>query len=453
MNKIIPPNNIESEKIVLGSMIADNEKIPDMLAIVKQKYFFNKDHEIIFGLIKRLYESNTPVDSVSLYEASKSHNLTVDAALLSDISCHSSILSNSKYHCCVITEKFMLRELIRKSTEINNYAYRQEEDVFDLISGSIADLERTLEIQDEIKEERNLNDKLEDIFSSINDEREGKIEPSLKTFAHPTFNRCTGGIRPGNIVAISGKYKQGKTTFVASLISDFAIQKKKKIGWFSLEVNEYEMDLKFISMNTNTRYGYLRDPANKTRDGNLRYGDESLSETAASAMRKFHDTKIFVNDTDLDISRIINKLKLWKKKHSIDIAVIDYIGLIENSGKSERRDLEIAELSRKLKRAAGTLGIPIFVLSQENEDGKTADSKALLRDADFWFSISNLADRGSTIWKIEDNEGRWEVPVDPSYFEVKNKGNRHGLAGTRILYHYNENGSFCEVDYKNHNKN
>ena len=151
---------------------------------------------------------------------------------------------------------------------------------------------------------------------------------------------------------------------------------------------------------------------------------------------------------ELNIHRIINKLKLWKKKHDIDIAAIDYIGLIENDNQSERRDLEIAELSRKLKRTASALNIPIFVLSQENEEGKTADSKALLRDADFWFSSSNLAERGIKVWKIEDNDGRYEVPVDNSYFEVSNKANRHGLARMRILYRYNENGSFTEVDYK-----
>ena len=100
------------------------------------------------------------------------------------------------------------------------------------------------------------------------------------------------------------------------------------------------------------------------------------------------------------------------------------------------------------KRTAKALDIPIIILSQENEDGKTADSKALLRDADFWFSTTNLADKGIKVWKIEDNEGKWEVPVDTSYFEVKNKGNRHGPAGTRILYRYNENGTYTEVDYR-----
>lgn len=442
------PNNTESEKIVLGSMIENNEIIPDILNVVKAQFFFVKDYGQIFSLIKDLYEKNAAIDAVSIYEASKARKIKIKLPLLNEVLHYAKLLDKAVYHAFIITEKFVLRKLIKTSTEIMEYAYEQEEDVFDLINGSIADLETVLEVKEQAREEASLFNQLEEIFSNIRKEREGIIQPSLKTINHPTFNKATGGIRNGNIIAISGNYKQGKTTFGSALLMDFAVEQKKRIGWFSLEVSEYEMGLKFISMVTKTRYGYLRDPANKNHYGDFRYRDDSLTQTITEAMRKFNRTNIFVNDTDLDINRIINKLKLWKKKHNIEIAAIDYIGLIENKNKSERRDLEIAELSRKLKRTAKELNIPIFILSQENEDGKTADSKALLRDADFWFSTVNLSDKGKKVWKIEDKEGTYEVPVDTSHFEVKNKGNRHAPAGTRILYKYHENGSYTEVDYK-----
>ena len=171
-------------------------------------------------------------------------------------------------------------------------AYDQKEDVFELINSSIADLESTLDVQNETKEERNLYDKLDEIFVLIREEREGNISPSIKTVNHPTFK----GIRPGNIIVLSGKYKSGKTTFGASIISDLAIKQKLKVGWFSLKVSEYEMDLKFISMNTSTRYGYLRDPRNKNRYGDYRYKEDSFQNAIVKAVRKFNGTQIYVND-------------------------------------------------------------------------------------------------------------------------------------------------------------
>lgn len=450
-NMKTPPQNIESEKIVIGSMLLNNDYVPELLMQLKQKYFYEKEHQDLFAIIKRLYETQKPIDVVSVYEAVKTSEIKISAITISKLTEYSYAVGNPFYHALIIAEKYILRELIIKAKEIEERAYNQSEDVFDLIQQSIIELEQVINIKNDAKEEKNLYEQMDDIFQQITDEREGKKQPSLKTTNHPSFNDSTGGIRGGNVIAISGNYKQGKTTFGTAIILDFAVTQKKKIGWFSLEISEYEMNLKFISMVTATRYGYLRDPANKNHYGEFRYRDESLKETITNASRKFYETNIYVNDCDLDIFRIITKLKLWRKKYGIEIACIDYIGLIENPGKNERRDLEIAELSRKLKNTARELDIPIFILSQENEEGKTADSKALLRDADFWFSTSNLLDKGLKVWKIEDNDGKYEVAVDNSYFEVKNKGNRHGPAGKKILYKYNENGTYNEVDYKRSN--
>lgn len=442
------PQNIESEKIVIGTMILFNDSIPEILKFVKQKYFYDKTNQLVFSVIKKLYETNKPVDTVTIFESAKSADVNISPLELAKLTANIISDVNVLYHAYLISEKFILRELIAKATEISENAYDQKEDVFDLVRSSIIELEQIIDIKSEVKEERNLYDKLDDIFKQITDERTGILQPSIKTTNHPGFNEATGGIRGGNIIAISGNYKQGKTTFGTAVVMDLAVTQKKRVGWFSLEISEYEMDLKYISMITGTRYGYLRDPANKNHYGDFRYRDESFKQTTLEASRKLFNTKIFVSDSDHDIFRIVTKLKIWKKKFDIEIGAIDYIGLIESPGKNERRDLEIAELSRKLKNVARELDIPLFILSQENEEGKTADSKALLRDADFWFSTSNLSDKGIKTWKIEENDIKYEVPVDNSFFEVKNKGNRHGPAGKKILYQYHENGTYTEVDYK-----
>ena len=155
-----------------------------------------------------------------------------------------------------------------------------------------------------------------------------------------------------------------------------------------------------------------------------------------------------IDDRTIDLFKIKNKIKLWKKKHRIDIVAIDYMGLMRTTRKYERKDLELDDISLTLKQTAKEMDIPLIILTQENKDGESANSKGPLRDADFWFSISNLADKGIKVWKIEDEGMTYEVAVNPSIFEVRLKANRHGRAGAKMLYEYMPDGTYVEIDYK-----
>lgn len=443
------PNNIESELLVLGSIILDNSFIPDVSLVLKSKYFFSDVNQSIYSVIIKMHESSMPIDTVSLYEQIQSLKLNVDVQYLAKLTKDTTYLANVIYHSYIIIEKFLLRELIKKSEKIRELAYNQENDVFEMIEDSVAELESVLSVREEAKEEKNLYDKLDEIFNVIKEERDGNLEPSIKFTNHPSFNRATGGIRNGNVILITGKYKQGKTTVATSLFDDLAINGKKMIGgWFSLEVSEFEMDIKHISQITGTRYGYLRNPADKTLDGHFRFSEDMLRDTILEAKRKLFNSGIYTSDETADLLKIRNKLKLWIKKFGLQFAVIDYLGLLESEGKYERKDLQISETSKKIKRIARELNIPIFILEQENEDGKTSNSKGPIRDADYWFSITNLKDAGKNSFKIREDGIDYDYPIDNSHFEVKLKASRHSPAGVRILYKYLEDGRFVEVDYK-----
>ena len=162
-----------------------------------------------------------------------------------------------------------------------------------------------------------------------------------------------------------------------------------------------------------------------------------------TAEKIFPSTKIMITDCVTYDSEIIAKIKYWVNKHKLKIVCIDYLQLVETTNKYERRDLEIAYLSRRFKNLARQLGIIIFIIVQENERGESADSKAPLRDSDFWFSVTHPIDEGKNTVKIDSEN----IPVDQSHFQIRFKASRHSPNGGSFLAKFYENGEFKEYYY------
>ena len=118
---------------------------------------------------------------------------------------------------------------------------------------------------------------------------------------------------------------------------------------------------------------------------------------------KFEKTKIFVDDILFDFDRMVAKAKLWKRKHKIGLFVFDYLGLIQSNTKYERRDLQLASYTGRLKNLAKELNTPMIIVSQANEDRKTADGKGAMRDGDFAIYLCKPTEDGIKSIKNREN--------------------------------------------------
>ena len=160
------------------------------------------------------------------------------------------------------------------------------------------------------------------------------------------------------------------------------------MGIFSLEMNKQSLYHRAFSLRTGIDYSKLRNPKNSKLTA------EEFLTFIKKAQDIFRDTKIYIADKLLDKNKIKATMKLWKRKHGIKLFVVDYLNLIELNEKKERRDLEIAALSRFFKNTATELQIPIIVLSQVNDKGISAEGKGLMRDADFLISVKKPLEAG-----------------------------------------------------------
>jgi replicative DNA helicase len=444
------PHNESLEQQVLGAMLLDRDGLITGMAKCKKKYFYLREHQLIFQAMLGLSEENTPIDVLTVWEFLKKFNLDLHAggpALLSRLTDSVSSSANIETHCLLLIEYWIKREILIKTDAVREQVNSGTQDAFELLEEAISDLESILDEIQFIKEERNFYERLPEVIEKIEEEQKNPTDKTLKSKEYPTFNKATGGLRPGNLVALSGAYKRGKTTFGTSLIRDFAVNSKIPVGIISLEMAEYENDLKLLSMQTGTRYAYLRDPAAKDRNGEFILSWERMHRMKMIAEEKFYQTKIFICDEPLDENQIRAKINFWVRKHGIKIIMVDYIGLVETNKKFERRDLEVSHISRTLKLIAKSTGTSMLVLSQENDDGKVAESKGLARDADFWFSISHPVDEGEKQVKIAEKY----FPIDQSHFLITFKASRHSQHGGTFLCQFREDGTFVEIDVEHSN--
>ncbi len=438
-NKI--PQNIEAEKIVLTALIFQHGESQKIIELLKKEYFHDKRNSYLFEVISRMLDAGMVVDHVMLHEQAKTDNKEDEISFDYLMEVDKEVPNKPFYHARLLYEKWVLRKLIETSQKIIDRAYEGSEDVFDLASASAEEINNVLNGIIPL-EEQNLYDRLPKIFEDIKNRMTSEDGNSLQSSYFPTLNKWTGGIRAGDFIQISGKDKHGKTTVAYTLALDFAINQKIPVGVFSLEMENEVLSWKAISLECDIAYQKLRNPKGlKSSTENLTV--DELDKVGLKAQRRFYKTKIYVCDKVLNERQIKAKMKKMIKEYGVKFFMVDYIGLIPTTGKFETREREIAYLSRFFKLACKELSVSICVLSQQNREGKIAESKGLDRDCDFAFSIRKAIEEGITKLKIEGTE----IDIGENDFVLTVDRSRHGYQGRSTIVSYLGN-KFREGTYE-----
>lgn len=430
----------EIEKQILGSVLLDNSSLDTAMQILRPKCFSDPVNRFIYSTMLKMYDDATPIDIITLYEAIKRSGKPdfIDATYISKLTALTTSAANIDFHSKLIYEKWLSREL-QSNLEVSLSKIKENtEDVFDLYSETLQKLELITQDLEILESDKSLSDDMSSHFLQIAEIMSSDKDTGLRSETFPTFNRFTGGIQETDFLTIYGEYKQGKTTFALQLAVDFALHSKVPVGIFSLEMNKNSVYNKIFSMRTGFDYQKLRAP--KTN----KLTSSEFQVLQSECYKSFKDSKIFICDQVLDKNRMKAKMKYWKKKYGIKIFVIDYISLIQGTDKAERRDLEVSNISRYFKLAAKELKTPIIMLSQSNNEGRTAESKGLARDSDFVIYVRKPKEAGVENIKINDREFYFFTEDD---FLIQLKHSRHGLNGYFFVCRFVEN-RFVEMEIK-----
>lgn len=386
----VPPQNIEAEQAVLGAMLIDKEAIAKATEVLSADDFYREAHRVIFSAMLELYNKNEAVDMVTVTEILKRDNKLEDIGGIAYITSLANVVltaANVKYHAEIVAEKSVLRQLVRVSTEIAAMGYEANEDVGTLLDTAES---RILEISNRKKKNdfTAINDILMDSVQSIESllQKKGGLTGLPAGFAD--LDKLTSGLHPSDFIILAARPSMGKTALALNIVQNVALRAHKVIGgeprsvaFFSLEMSKEQLVNRMLCAEAGI-------DSQRLRVGEMRDEDWTHLWDACDTMSR---AKIYIDDTaGITAMDMRSRARRLKAEHGLDLIVVDYLQLMQGSGKrnnSGDRQQEVSEISRSLKALARELDVPVLALSQLS---RSVESRQVKRPM-----LSDLRESGS----------------------------------------------------------
>lgn len=420
----LPPQAVDLEEAVLGSLLLDKDALTNVIDILQPKSFYKENHARIFSAIQRLFQRSEPIDILTVtQELKKSGELEIvgGAYFISQLTNRVASSANAEYHARIIAQKYIQRELIRISTDTIRDAYEETSDVFELLDSAEKNLFGIVE-----SNIRKNYDKMHTLISqSIKEIEAARSQTSGVTGVQSGFtdmDRVTAGWQKSDLVIIAARPAMGKTAFVLSLARNAAVDFKKPVALFSLEMSSLQLVNRLIASESEL-------PAEKLKKGQLEdYEFQQLNAKIGSLT----EAPIFIDDTPaLSIFELRAKARRLKQKHDVSMIVIDYLQLMRSGSEHKgNREQEISNISRSLKSIAKELNIPVLALSQLSRqvENRGGDKKP---------QLSDLRESGA----IEQDADMVLFIHRPEYYNLTEDENGNSTAGmAEIIIAKHRNG-------------
>lgn len=391
----VPPQNLEAEQAVLGAMMLEPEAGSSVFEMLQPDDFYRDNHRLIFSAIQELFEKGDPVDLVSVAEVLRRQGRLEQVggiATISEIARSVPSAANVEYYARLVSEKALLRQLIRATSSILERGYEPGEEARGLLEEAeklILDLSRR---------------RVKDGFSIIRDVLLETFEKIEYLYAHkgnltgvPTFftelDRMTSGWQPSDLVIIAARPSMGKTALVLNMAQNAAVRAKVPVAIFSLEMSKEQLVQRMLC-------GEAMVDQQRVRTGDLLDADWPKLTRAVGPLS---DAPIFIDDTvGISLAELRSKARRLKTEHNLGMIIIDYLQLLSVGKKSESRQQEVAQISRTLKGLARELKVPVIALSQLNRGvEQRQDKRPIMSDLLESGAIEADADVISFIYRDE----------------------------------------------------
>ncbi|MFT8902436.1 replicative DNA helicase [Liquorilactobacillus nagelii] len=446
----LPPQNIEAEQAVLGSVFLNTAALVDAMEYVQPADFYRRAHQVIFQTMVDLNDQDEVIDVVTVNNRLTEQNQLEDVggvSYIAELADAVPTAANVGYYAKIVQEKSLMRHLITTATNIVSQAYDQDDDVTSLLDNA----ERQIM---EVSEQRSSNgfrpirDVLNSAIEEVNRLYQKKEEITGLPTGYQDLDKMTAGLQPDNLIILAARPAVGKTAFVLNIAQNVGTKTDKAVAIFSLEMSAESLVNRMLCAEGSVN-------ANHLRTGQL--NDEEWNNLIV-AMGSLSQTAIFIDDTPgIKMSEIRAKSRrLAKENGNLGLIVVDYLQLIEGSNK-ENRQQEVSEISRQLKKLAKELSVPVIALSQLSRGvEQRQDKRPVLSDIRESGSIEQDADIVAFLYRDDyyersdddDNQQQQdEETQDVGEVEVIIEKNRSGPRGTVKLLFVKSYNKFSSIAY------
>lgn len=443
----MPPNALDFEKIVIGTFLIDRKGLDHSIDLLTPDVFYDPRHQTIFSAILKLYESNSPIDLMTVIQDLKKNeklNLAGGDHYIIDLTMGVSSSAHIEYHVRVILEKFILRSLINVSANVIDSSYKETTDVFELLDKAEQSFFEITNgtIKKGFDTANSLVKEAIDKIKSLKDKEGLSGIPS----GFSALDKETGGWQNSDLIIIAARPAMGKTAFILSMARNICVDHNIPMALFSLEMASVQLITRMISSETGIS-------SEKLRKGQMADEEWQRLFTNVSALE---NAPLYIDETpSLSIFDFRAKCRRLVMQHGVKIIMVDYLQLMTaNSGKSAgNREQEIAMISRSLKAIAKELNVPVIALSQLSRSVETRPGKRpMLSDLRESGAIEQDADIVSFIFRPEyykiavwDNDEEGAETSTENQAEIIIAKHRNGAtADVRLAFHKNI-GKFADL--------
>ena len=438
----LPPQALDLEEAVLGALMLEKGALNAVVEFLKPEHFYSEAHQEIYRAIIELFKGSEPVDMRTVVNQLRKNaklELVGGAYYIAELTSKVSSAANIEYHARVVIELAIKRDLIHIASQIHHDAYEDTTDVFELLDKTEQSI---FEISDSNlrKNYDNMKNLMYRAITELQKLKEHKDGLTGVPSGFTALDRMTSGWQSSDLVIIAARPGMGKTAFVVSAMRNAAVDFKRPVAIFSLEMASVQLVNRMISAEAELE-------GEKIRKGQLA---EFEWQQLVHKTNRLSSAPIFIDDTPaLSILELRAKCRRLKAEHGIQLIIVDYLQLMRGDT-GGNREQEIASISRALKGIAKELSVPVLALSQLSRGVETrgGDKRPQLSDLRESGSIEQDADMVIFLYRPE----YYKITVDEEGMPTQGMGeviiakHRNGQTGSVKLKFIGKYTKFADFD-------
>ena len=422
------PQNLDAEMAILGSCFLSSYALDKVCEEVTSEMFFSEANKKIFDAIYNLHQDKKPLDTtVLINEIEKHDNINSIGGIeyLSDVVDSVITAANIDYYIDIVREKALRRKLVEVSTSITTSCFDEEIETNELIENAEKNIFSVTKAR-KAGEFKNISDVMRKTQNQIEELAKNDKEITGIATGFYDFDKLTSGLHKNELIIIAARPAMGKTAFAVNLAVNAAMNSKKNVALFNLEMSAEQLAMRMISA-----AGGIDQ--NKLKTGRLEHNDWKKVNEAISELS---DTSLFIEDASgITVSEIRAKCRrLSTQGPGLGLVVIDYLQLIEGGGKyAGNRQQEVSEISRSLKTMAMELEVPVIALAQLSRSVELRENKRPI--------MSDLRESGS----IEQDADIVAFLYRDDYYN-KSASEQTNISVTELIVGKHRNGSTGTIE-------
>jgi len=381
----LPPQSIEAEQSVLGSLLLSKKAIIKIADFIKPEDFYRDSHRFIYETMLELFEKNEPIDVLTVSTKLETKNLLEKiggSSYLTTLVNFVPTASNIVHYAKIVQKKKTLRDLIEAAYSITQLSYDEQEE----IEGILDQAEKSVFAVSQRSLRQfftPIKSGLEEAFNRIDSlhKHEGGALRGVPTGFIDLDNKLAG-LQKSDYILLAARPSLGKTTLALDIVRNVAVKEKKTVGIFSLEMASSQLVDRMLCAQANIDLWKLRTGRLSDK------GEDNDFTRIQQAMGELSESPIFIDDSpSATVMEIRTKARRLQSEVSLDLIVIDYIQLINPIGSYNSPVQQMTEISRSLKALARELEVPVLAVSQLSRASEQREDKRP--------HLSDLRDSGS----------------------------------------------------------